>query len=680
MEAINNCSLQVRAKPDCSTIGLKFDVGATTFQLWCTLKHSFACHSNEGFLAKLLEIAQEYLVSEQGQSDGDSGNSSSSAPLEPEDAPKLPRSRKKGPKGGEAQEPCRYCDASHCDSDCPVHKPAELVADAPALWDGFCKSPELARSSLPSCLAFGARDTGVVAKRGLAAHTQFGPLIGAKRTAGRNLTVLIKDSGLYLVSIRALLAGEELLYWQDTFEAGGRKKPDKTACGGCNMAFEHPLHYKVHCSLFHDTRFSLTIRKYHCKVCGAAVLGKDNIRKHAAEQHNGKGAYQCQFCSKFFLRLNYLEMHRTYGCSANPQRSKSLCDFCGRNFCQPQKLKIHIKRMHSDLADALKDFQCSKCLKLLGSRAALQRHIKEVHDKQGDASYPCTVCTKHFQNKSNLKIHMLTHSGIKPFKCTVADCGAAFTTKQCLQLHYRKVHSFDENSMPKIERAVSYTLQAYSGDQKAQPEPPAAFEEAPLGLHTVEQMIKEPAAKGEKKWESLRAASFEGAQPKYSIADTSNASLLVEAALDSVCNDASLDIDVEVSHTVPDCPDLYALQDDYQSQDINLISPSVDHVSVTDELEGDSKGPGLQYGLAEDQFRPKGAESAPERAAFAPGGWPGDSPRRYEPAHPDLLEDAVEGKGPLGLRVKPSIRMHDYFRRSSHAERVNPFEEYSHDP
>lgn len=69
--------------------------------------------------------------------------------------------------------------------------------------------------------------------------------------------------------------------------------------------------------------------------------------KHAAQFHAGRGAYQCQYCKKFFLRLNYLEMHRTYGCSKNPSRSRPLCDFCGRKFCQPQKLKVHIKRMHS---------------------------------------------------------------------------------------------------------------------------------------------------------------------------------------------------------------------------------------------------------------------------------------------------------------------------------------------
>uniref|UniRef100_A0A182M8Z9 Uncharacterized protein n=1 Tax=Anopheles culicifacies TaxID=139723 RepID=A0A182M8Z9_9DIPT len=285
----------------------------------------------------------------------------------------------------------------------------------------------------------------------------------ARNREQKNCVLQVHDGSIYFVTSKDLEPGTELLYWSnDSNSAWGKKKMEKTNCGGCNLKFDHPFYYRTHCSVFHDPGFSLTIRKYHCKVCGAAVLGKENIMKHAEKLHDGKGAYQCQFCQKFFLRLNYLEMHRTYGCSANPQRTRPLCDFCGRKFCQPQKLKVHIKRMHSDMADVLRDFQCKLCSKLLGSRAALQRHSKEVHSRNS-AVVSCPRCQKLFQNRSNLKIHMLTHSGVRPFKCAENECTAAFTTKQCLQFHYKKVHGYTQEQMPKIERSVAYTFDAYSG-------------------------------------------------------------------------------------------------------------------------------------------------------------------------------------------------------------------------
>lgn len=107
--------------------------------------------------------------------------------------------------------------------------------------------------------------------------------------------------------------------------------------------------------------------------------------------------------------------------------------------------------------------------------------------------------------------------------------------------------------------------------------------------------------------------------------DASNASLLVEAALNSVCNEPELDIDVS---TTPNCPDsivnnLYSMTQSDQlpgvayndaaciteSRHINLISPPMtDHVSVTDDFKdelNDNEKIDLTYSsFSQEDFSP----------------------------------------------------------------------------
>ena len=83
---------------------------------------------------------------------------------------------------------------------------------------------------------------------------------------------------------------------------------------------------------------------------------------------------------------------------------------------------------------ALLEYPCPLCDKVLTTRQAAQRHRKEVHpdavsETKTDTSIVgeptqlglpprvrCSKCGRSFKNKSNLKIHMLTHSGVKPFR------------------------------------------------------------------------------------------------------------------------------------------------------------------------------------------------------------------------------------------------------------------------
>ncbi|KFA61617.1 hypothetical protein S40285_08790 [Stachybotrys chlorohalonatus IBT 40285] len=62
---------------------------------------------------------------------------------------------------------------------------------------------------------------------------------------------------------------------------------------------------------------------------------------------------------------------------------------------------------------------------------------------QSQDRYICSICNKAFSRPSSLRIHGHSHTGEKPFKCTQAGCGKAFSVRSNMKRHERGCHSFE---------------------------------------------------------------------------------------------------------------------------------------------------------------------------------------------------------------------------------------------
>lgn len=106
---------------------------------------------------------------------------------------------------------------------------------------------------------------------------------------------------------------------------------------------------------------------------------------------------------------------------------RHLCKGCGKTFGHCSDLRKHVL-VHT----GERPFHCRLCGKTFSRSTNLNKHLK-VHS--GQKPYNCPKCPKSFASKGDVQRHLVIHSGIKPFCCHL--CHQRFSRKDKLTRHVK---------------------------------------------------------------------------------------------------------------------------------------------------------------------------------------------------------------------------------------------------
>uniref|UniRef100_A0A1A9ZEA2 C2H2-type domain-containing protein n=1 Tax=Glossina pallidipes TaxID=7398 RepID=A0A1A9ZEA2_GLOPL len=222
-------------------------------------------------------------------------------------------------------------------------------------------------------------------------------------------------------------------------------------CFSCGKKFQRwknlSLHLKRH----------MGWKEFGCNVCEKKFVVRSALVEHM-RMHSGQSPLKCKICGKHFKRYSNLTQHRKrhtkqqlvrkkeYVCYCGevlPSKARFLwhkethdskpkcCPHCCDRFVHVNSLKRHIRLAHSDKFDYVEPMECPIC-KQVFSKASMKSHMA-THSTE--SQYDCTICSKSFSTKWNLKIHSWVHANrtAKPFKCE--HCPKAFVRELDFKNH-----------------------------------------------------------------------------------------------------------------------------------------------------------------------------------------------------------------------------------------------------
>ena len=175
---------------------------------------------------------------------------------------------------------------------------------------------------------------------------------------------------------------------------------------------------------------------YKCLICDYKSISTRDIRLHFHRLHLKEKLYKCIECDMRGVSWSAVLNH--WNRIHNPNREellKFVCETCGKKYQEKSELKIHL------LVHGNSKYPCKYCGKGFKTPYLLKSH-ESCHEKE---PVPCNICGKMLSGPLQVKEHeRVVHFNEATVDCEL--CGKTLKTKRNLHLHMRSVHGTVEKN------------------------------------------------------------------------------------------------------------------------------------------------------------------------------------------------------------------------------------------